>query len=102
MTTYSEAPSYHIGLMANDTTDCPDDECNSRGHCPACRHRFRWLDGSPLAADGHGYQHWGPIMPEQGGRFCVFAFFTANADYWVNILCMSHKSAYICRKGTFN
>ena len=99
---FRDADRYHIGLVANYTDFCPPDECIG-SQCEACRHRWRWLDGSPAPGDapGQGFNGWGDSFPSSYINFlCSHFVYVEQTDvlFWVDSLC-TNRAAFICRKG---
>ena len=104
---FRDADRYHIGLVANYMDYCPADECIG-SQCEACRHRWRWLDGSPAPGDapGQGFNGWGDDHPRNSSKpyLCSHFYYLEQTDrfYWIDIICNNHLAAYICRKGTLS
>ena len=98
---------YFIGLVATFTeTTCPLNVCTANGECeynncydcPACRRRWRWIDGS--AYPGPGYEgEWRAREPKQmiGQNLkCVSMVKNAYGVYWQSASC-SERLNFICK-----
>ena len=97
---------YFIGLVATFSgTTCPLNVCTANGDCqyncydcPACRHLWRWIDGS--ADPVLGYEgEWGAREPKQiigQNLTCVSMVKNAYGAYWQSASC-SERLGFICK-----
>ena len=104
--------TYHIGLVADFTGRCPDSDCEricpscatEKYRCPGCRHRWKWIDGSPTPSDqARGvFDNWHPNHPYQDSSEaykCGVVQSVNSAMAWYSRPCGDLVTPYICKRG---
>ena len=99
---------YHIGLVADFSGRCPDDECDEKCpgcmtyRCSGCRHRWKWIDGSPTPDPARGdFDIWNQDHPYQD-RFeaykCGMVQSISSVMAWYSRRCEALRKAFICKR----